>query len=81
MKKYTVYYVIKRDGHGWLRHHDVMAKNQKEAFRLTKEHVYNTIKRNAFWCTCKIPVELDDGTLEWDWRNFPRYYAPWKQLW
>ena len=80
MRNYTVYYCIKRDKHGYLRHHDVEAKNQREAIRQTQIYVKESTGRHAFWCTCKAPVETDKG-LDLVGGVFTRWYKPWRQLW
>lgn len=82
-KEYTVYYIIKSMGHGFLYHETVTAKNQKEAIRLVKEKVQNEKERHAFKCSCKAPIFVDGRCLYdgmW-YTGYRKYYSFLDMLW
>lgn len=80
MKKYNVYYIIKKNGHGYLRNMEVDAHNQKEAMQIVKEAVLRETGRNAFHKTCKAPVKTKYG-MQYDGMTYTRYNEYTKSLW
>lgn len=80
MKKYTVYYIIKRDGHGYLRWSTIDAENQKTAIKRVKDSVKLETGRTAFRATCKEPASHKQGLL-FDGMIYTRYNKESNRLW
>ena len=80
MKDYTVYFIIKKDGHGYLNSETATAKNQKEAKKQVKELVYKNTGRTAFGCTCKAPIRVKSG-MEFNGGVYTRYSEWFNTLW
>lgn len=80
MKIYTMFYMIKHDGHAYLQHMTVGADNQKEAKVLVKKIVREKTNRCAFHVTCKEPVKNKYG-LEWNGMTFTKYNELSNRLW
>lgn len=79
-KEYTVYYIIKMDGRGYIRHKNVIAPNQKQAYIMVKNDVKKNDGKHAFHTTCKEPVKTDYG-LEFDGMTYTRYNEMFDTLW
>ena len=60
MKTYTVYFIIKKNNHGYLNEKTVEANSQKEAIKFVRNQVKDECGRNAFNCTCKKPIRTKD---------------------
>lgn len=69
MKSYQVFYWIKKNGHEYLEHLFVVAKNQKEACSKVKAIVKEKTGRNAFRPTCTPPTKEE---ME-QWRRLPHF--------
>ena len=80
MKDYTVYFIIKKKGHGYLHERTVKARNQKEAIKTVKEKVMEDCNRCAFSCTCKKPVRTENG-MEMNGKIYTRYSELFNMLW
>lgn len=80
MKYYKVYYIIKKNGHGYLNETEVQAKNQKEAIAKVRADVRERTGRNAFSATCKAPAITKYG-LYWNGGTYTRYSELFHMLW
>lgn len=80
MKRYTVYFIIKKNNHGYLNEKTVIAHNQKEAVKLVRESVKAESGRNAFKCTCKKP-ELVPSGMKYGGIVYTRYSPIFHSLW
>ena len=80
MKDYTVYFIIKKDAHGYLNQETVTAQTQKEAIRQVKEKVKRNTGRTAFTCTCKPPKRVQAGMI-YNNSLYTRYNETWNLLW
>jgi hypothetical protein len=80
MKEYTIYFIIKKNGHGYMNQETVAAKNKAEAIRLVKANILENTGRNAFQCTTKQPV-IRDGVLEYNGMLYTRYSDLFHTLW
>ena len=80
MKDYTVYFIIKKDGHGYLNQAEVSAKNQAEAIASVRKSVRESSGRNAFSATCNAPVRVKDGML-FNGGTYTRYSELFNRLW
>ena len=77
---YTVYFIIKKNCHGYLNQMGVTAKNQKEAVALVRDSVRRDSGRNAFSATCKAPKKVSDGML-FNGMTYTRYSELFNMLW
>lgn len=80
MKDYTVYFIIKKNNHGYMNQKTVVAKNQKEAIAAVKEKVKENTGRHAFQCSCKAPEKMECGLYYNGW-VYTRYSELFNQLW
>lgn len=80
MKDYTIYFVIKRDGHAYLHQMETVANNQREAITYVRNAVREDTGRHAFHCTTKKPVKTERG-LEWDGMIYTKYCDVFHTLW
>ena len=80
MKDYTVYFIIKKEAHGFLNQETVKAQNQRDAIKLVKEKIRKNTGRTAFRCTCKAPVRTKDGMFYID-GTYTKYNETWNMLW
>lgn len=80
LKNYTVYFVIKKNNHGYLNQETVTAENQKQAIRMVKDSVYKNSGKNAFYCTCEEP-EMTKAGLVFNGGTYTRYSDVFNQLW
>ena len=80
MKKYKVYYIIKKHGHGYLHETEKKKKNQREAVRKVRQTVRTNTGRNAFHCSVHSPVKMKYG-LEYDGTVYTRYDELFHTLW
>jgi hypothetical protein len=80
MKTYTVYFIIKKNNHGYLHEKTVEASNQKEAIKLVRDQVPEECGRNAFHCTCKKPIRTKDG-MEMNGIIYTKYSEVFNMLW
>ena len=78
MKEYTVWFIIKKEGHGWVKKFTTQAKNQKEAKEKALEYSLSKLDRYAFYRTCHAPVETDSG-LHWHGAGVFTRYCDWMQ--
>lgn len=79
-KSYRVYFIIKKNNHGYLNEKVITASNQKDAIKLVREKVREESGRNAFHCTCKAPKKVKDG-MEFDGFIYKRYSELFNSLW
>ena len=66
LKQYKVWFVIKKNNHGYLKSMEVEASNQKQAKEIVDEEAARKYGAHAFWKTFKQPVERPDGSVEYD---------------
>ena len=77
---YTVYFIIKKNRHGYLNQHTVTAKNQREAIQKTRKHVKENSGRTAFNCTFEAPVKRKDG-MSFGGKIYTRYSELFNMMW
>lgn len=80
MRDYTVYFIVKNDGHGYLNQAEVSANNQKEAVASVKKSVRENSGKCAFCATCKVPERVKGGML-FNGMIYTRYSELFNRLW
>ena len=80
MRDYTVYFIIKRNGHAYLHQMETVARNQREAISYVRKSVFEDTGRHAFHCTTKKPIKTEKG-LEWDGMVYTNYSDTFNALW
>lgn len=80
MKDYTVYFIIKKDRHGYLNQETVKAHNKKEAVKMVRDMVKTNTGRNAFSATCNSPLVIQAGCLFND-MLYQKYDPTFHTLW
>ena len=80
MKDYTVYFIIKKDRHGYLNQETVKAHNKKEAVKMAREMVRANTGRNAFNATCNSPLVTRTGCL-FNGMLYQKYDPTFHTLW
>lgn len=83
MNNYKVWYIIKKNHHGYLYEMTVHANNKKDAFRMVRNAIYKETGKHAFRCTCTVPKKLNYGLdgIVFDGESFPNYDPFTKELW
>ena len=66
MKKYDVWFITKRNNHGYLHKHEAIAENQKIAIKLIKECCRIQYQAHAFSVSTKTPEVMEDGVVYLD---------------
>ena len=61
MKEYVVWYIVKKNGHGYLYKHRTKAKNKKEAFQSTREACERLHSAHAFGMSTNGPEFTTNG--------------------
>ena len=80
MRDYTVYFIIKSNGHAYLHQMETVARNQREAIGYVRNSVLEDTGRHAFHCKTKKPVKTEKG-LEWDGMVYTNYSDIFNTLW
>ena len=80
MNQYTVYFIVKKNNHGYLNQIEVTARNQREAIAIAQEQVKESSGRNAFGATCKAPKRVAGG-MEFNGGTYTRYSELFHTLW
>lgn len=87
MKKFVVWYILKMNSHGYLKHLEVEAENKKDAFAITEEYARTHFDRHAFTKTLKepqwqggIPGDLERRNLTYDGMVYTRASKYGKQI-
>ncbi len=62
MKEYIVWYIVKKNGHGYLYKHYAQVRNRKEAFQATREACERLHSAHAFSMSTKGPELSAGGT-------------------
>ena len=81
MKKYTVWYILKKDNHGYLKNREVEAENKKDAFAKAEEYAQTHFYRHAFTKSLKAPEwhggepgDLEHSDLHYNGMVYTRAY-------
>lgn len=73
MKEYTVYYVIKMNGHAYMYCLNAFAPNSATAVKRVRDHVFDETGRNAFTATTTPPknpkIEVIKGLPPSKWKG------------
>lgn len=80
MRDYTVYFIIKKNNHGYLNQQTIKAKNQREAIKAVKEKVLADTGKHAFSCTTQKPERASDG-MRFNGMTYTRYSDLFNTLW
>lgn len=72
MKSYIIYFIIKKNNHGYLNEIQIEAVSKKEAIIKTKKMVMENSGKHAFACTNRKPVKTKTG-LEFNGMIYPKY--------
>lgn len=88
MKQYDVWYTLKMNNHGYVKHVCVKAESKKEAFAMAEVEVQKLFNRHAFHKTLKPPVwkdgaapsDLERCELDFNGATWTRAYKYGKQI-
>lgn len=80
MRQYIVYFILKKNSHGYLKQMEVTANNQREAIASVRKSVKESTGRNAFGATCKAPKGVPSG-MEFNGMIYTRYSDLFHTLW
>lgn len=80
MKDYTVYFIIKKDNHGYLNQQTVQARNRENAIKAVKAKVLRDSGRNAFNCTMQKPERVANG-MRFNGMTYTGFSELFNRLW